>query len=54
MGLIEMFKELVENKMDTNYVKYTDVTWLLVNVSLNLNLIVYLISELLKKTTKLM
>jgi len=27
-----MFKELAENKKSTNFVKYTDVTWMLVDV----------------------
>ncbi len=32
MGLVDMFKELAENNRETNYVKYTDVTWMLVDV----------------------
>ena len=33
MGLVDMFKELAENNRETNYVKYTDVTWMLVDVN---------------------
>jgi len=27
-----MFKELVENNKESNFVRYTDVTWMLVDV----------------------
>ena len=33
MGLVDMFKELAENNRESNFVKYTDVTWMLVDVS---------------------
>jgi len=31
LGLIDMFKELAENNDQSNFVKYTDVTWMLVD-----------------------
>jgi len=31
LGLIDMFKELAENNEQSNFVKYTDVTWMLVD-----------------------